>query len=92
MPVANRLKDRWNAWMAGGAICSEMEAAALYIVASTLHVRAGGIMRIMGHFDQSPVSPEEDAASGTLDDLLAAAVAGMREIIARDRETAGVAA
>ena len=92
MPVANRLKDRWNAWMAGGAICSEMEAAALYIVASTLHVRAGGIMRIMGHFDQSPVSTEEDAASGTLEDLLAAAIAGMREIIARDREAAGVAA
>ncbi|QMU97121.1 nucleoside phosphorylase [Microbacterium esteraromaticum] len=41
MPMARRLQERWSAWMAGGAICSEMEAAALYIVASTLRVRAG---------------------------------------------------
>lgn len=89
MPVANRLKERWSAWMAGGAICSEMEAAALYIVAATLHVRAGGIMRILGHWDQSPQTAEEEAASGTLDDLLLAAVAGMRQIIKQDREGVG---
>ena len=33
MPVAARLQERWHAWMAGGAICSEMEAAALYAFA-----------------------------------------------------------
>lgn len=90
MPVANRLKERWNAWMAGGAICSEMEAAALYIVASTLRVRAGGIMWILGHYDQAPMTPAEEAAAGSLDDLLIAAIAGMRQIIAQDR--AGAAA
>lgn len=87
MPVANRLKDRWTAWMAGGAICSEMEAAALYIVAATLRVRAGGIMMILGHHDMAPMTPEEEAA-GSLDNLLPAAIAGMRELISRDRETA----
>lgn len=91
MPVANRLKDRWTAWMAGGAICSEMEAAALYIVAATLRVRAGGIMMILGHHDMAPMTPEEEAA-GSLDNLLPAAIAGMRELIARDHETAGAAA
>jgi uridine phosphorylase len=89
MPVANRLKERWSAWMAGGAICSEMEAAALYIVAATLHVRAGGIMWILGHSDQSALTPEEEAAVGTLDDLLVAAIAGMRQVISQDRELAG---
>jgi uridine phosphorylase len=85
MPVAGRLKERWSAWMAGGAICSEMEAAALYIVAATLRVRAGGIMMIMGHSDQSPMT-EEELARGDLGNLLPAAIAGMRELIARDRE------
>jgi uridine phosphorylase len=85
MPVAGRLKERWSAWMAGGAICSEMEAAALYIVAATLRVRAGGIMMIMGHPDQSPMT-EEEFARGDLGNLLPAAIAGMRELIARDRE------
>ena len=84
MPVAQRLKDRWTAWMAGGAICSEMEAAALFIVAATLRVRAGGIMLILGHYDQSPMTPEEQAR-GSMDNLLPAAIAGMRELIAADR-------
>ena len=87
MPVAPRLRDRWAAWMAGGAICSEMEAAALYIVASTLRVRAGGIMLILGHHDQSPMT-EEEWARGSMDNLLPSAIAGMRELIARDREAA----
>lgn len=85
MPVARRLQDRWSAWMAGGAICSEMEAAALYIVAATLRVRAGGIMLILGHHDQSPMT-EAELERGSLDTVLSAAIAGMRELIARDRE------
>lgn len=87
MPVAGRLRDRWSAWMAGGAICSEMEAAALYIVAATLRVRAGGIMLILGHHDQSPMT-EEELERSSLDTVLSAAIAGMRELIARDREAA----
>src|SRR5690606_9555701 len=84
MPVGPRLQERWEAWMAGGAICSEMEAAALYIVAATLRVRASGIMKIFGHWDQAPMT-EEEMAETPLDDLLAAAIAGMREMIAQDR-------
>ncbi len=87
MPVASRLKERWAAWMAGGAICSEMEAAALYIVAATLRVRAGGIMMILGHHDMAPMTQEEETR-GSLDNLLPAAIAGMRDLIARDRERA----
>ncbi len=85
MPVANRLKDRWAAWIGGGAICSEMEAATLYIVASVLRVRAGGVMMVMGHPDQSPMTPEEWDVS-KVENLLPVAIAGMREIIRRDKE------
>ena len=85
MPVASRLQERWSAWMAGGAICSEMEAAGLYIVASTLGVRAGGIMMILGHPDQSPMT-EEEWAAGAVPNVLPAAIAGMRELIRQDKE------
>jgi len=87
MPVAKQLQDRWAAWMAGGAICSEMEAAALYIVAATLGVRAGGIMMIAGHHDMAPMTAEEEKAIA-IDNLLPTAVEGVRELIARDREAA----
>jgi len=84
MPVAERLANRWNAWTAGGALCSEMEAGTLYIVASVLGVRSGGIMMVMGHPDQSPMSPAEWEAS-KVEHLLPVAIEGMREIIRRDR-------
>jgi uridine phosphorylase len=87
MPVASRLQERWSAWMAGGAICSEMEAAGLFIVASTLGVRAGGIMMILGHPDQSPMT-EDDWKAGAVENVLPSAIAGMREIIRTDREAA----
>jgi uridine phosphorylase len=84
MPIASRLKERWTAWMAGGAICSEMEAAPLYIVASVLRVRAGGLMMVMGHPDQTPMTPAEWEAS-KVENLLPVAIEGMREIIRRDK-------
>lgn len=84
MPVAARLHDRWGAWRAGGALCSEMEAAALYVVAATLGVRAGGIMAVAGHPDQRPMTAQEEAAL-SLDRLLSAAIAGLRQLIANDR-------
>ena len=87
MPVADRLRQRWAAWMAGGAICSEMEAAALYIVAATLRVRAGGIMMVAGHPDQRPMTPEEDARCG-LDPLLRAAIEGVKVLIDTDQTSA----
>ena len=83
MPISGRLLERWSAWMAGGAICSEMEAASLYIVASVLRVRASGLMMVMGHPDQSPMTADEWAASD-IENLLPVAIEGMREIIRRD--------
>jgi len=43
-PNAARLKERWAAWQKGNAVCSEMEAAALFIISSIRGVRAGAIM------------------------------------------------
>jgi uridine phosphorylase len=84
MPVASRLQERWKAWMAGGAICSEMEAAGLYIVASTLGVRAGGIMMILGNPDQTPMT-EAELKAGAVENVLPAAIEGMRELIRQDK-------
>lgn len=84
MPVAKRLQERWTAWMAGGALCSEMEAATLYIVASSIGKRAGGVMMIAGHPDQRPMTAEE---TGRLDleVLLRTAIEGLKVLIETDR-------
>jgi uridine phosphorylase len=43
-PVSYWLMNRWEAWIACGALGSEMETAALFTVANTLHVRAGAVL------------------------------------------------
>jgi uridine phosphorylase len=84
MPIAKRLQERWAAWMAGGAICSEMEAAPQYIVAATLGVRAGGLMMIAGHPDQRPMT-EEERSRLDLDLAIRTAVEGLKVLIEADR-------
>lgn len=74
MGVAKDLLERWKAWEIGGALCSEMEASALFVIASMLRVRAGGVMMVHG---KEPMPP--------LDILLETAVQGLREIIAADK-------
>lgn len=43
-PVSYELINRWNAWVQGGALASEMESATLYIVGSSLGVRVGTVL------------------------------------------------
>ena len=77
MPLAGELEDRWAAWVAGGAISSEMEAAAIFIISSIHRVRAGGVMRMWmdGTEDTDPQNTE----------LLGTAVDALRVLIRDDR-------
>ncbi len=44
MGVSYELCDKWSAWIKGGALCSEMESAALFVVSSNLGLHAGTIL------------------------------------------------
>ena len=43
MPVSCELEQKWNAWLRLGCKASEMESAALFVVASYLKVRCGSV-------------------------------------------------
>jgi uridine phosphorylase len=87
MPVEDRLKERWKAWVAGGAISSEMEAASIFIIASIYRKRAGGVM-LLG----AGVSDEE-RTEGSLDEIehfdvkraVLVAIEGLKVLIEADR-------
>lgn len=83
MPVAAELTARWSAWKAGGALCSEMEAAAIFVVATTRGLRAGGLMLVAGNQELSNAEPARDEEH--IAALAGAAIAGLRKLIARDR-------
>lgn len=44
MPTSYELESKWEAWIKAGALASEMETAALYIVSSLLNVKAGAVL------------------------------------------------
>ncbi len=82
MPVANHLLDRWKAWKMGGAICSEMEAASIFILSSIHRVRAGGIMLIMANQEST------DPNIGVVHDLnpmIQTAIESVKLMIEKDR-------
>ncbi|MEW6650290.1 MAG: uridine phosphorylase [Chloroflexota bacterium] len=84
MPLAGELKARWNAWVAGGAICSEMEAAAIYILASIYRKRAGGVMTVVGS-DASTLIGRKTSP----DVMIHVAVEALKRLIALDRREMG---
>ena len=72
MPLYPQLKANWEAWIAGGALCSEMEAATLFIVASCLRARAGAIL-------------QAGSTHHSVEPLCRAAVDGIRLLIEQDK-------
>ena len=83
MPVGPRLRERWDAWVKGGCLVSEMACATLFLVGATRRVRTGGVMMIMGHHDFAPMTEAEKDAS-KVENLIPVAIEGMRQVIAAD--------
>jgi len=81
MPVDKRLLERWKAWVQGGTICSEMEAATIFILSSIYRKRAGGIMLI--GWNQEGENPDEHVSD--LDPLIKTAIESVKILIEKDK-------
>jgi len=88
MPVSDQLKKRWNAWVAGGAICSEMESAVIFILSSIHRKRAGGVMMMMGTGVGLPQTEEEEILFHG-DRATRTAVEALKILIEKDRAVDG---
>lgn len=84
MPIANALTERWRGWCKAGALASEMEAAALFIVAIVLRARAGCLLLAAANVERAKETGEfriaEDVAI-----LVRAAVEGLRVLVRWDK-------
>ena len=85
MPIADELTAKWKAWKAAGALTSEMESAALMIVAQVLHVRCGAVLNVLWNADNddAPAIPPDAAERG-----VRAAVEAIRILIREDHAKA----
>jgi uridine phosphorylase len=85
MPVSYELLNKWEAWKRMGCKASEMESAALFIIAQHLRVRAGSDFLVVGNQEReaagldSPVVTDTEAAIKT-------AVGALHRLIKMDRE------
>ena len=68
MPVSYELLNKWQAYIKMGALCSEMESAALFIVGSYLRARVGSVLLVMANQEReraglpNPVVHDTDMA------------------------------
>jgi uridine phosphorylase len=82
MPAGERLRYRWRAWIQGGALCSEMEAATIFVLASILRKRAGCVAVVAGNQERDGKVSDE---SFSLAPLILTAVQALRLLIVQDR-------
>lgn len=84
MPVADELNSKWNSFIKCGALASEMESAALYIIGSIRRVRVGSVILAVANQMRekaglaNPQTFDTEAAIST-------AVEALRVLIKRDK-------
>lgn len=84
MPVRGELKSKWQAWLDCGALASEMESAALFVVAAARRVRVGTVLLVLGNQTRRAKGLEDIQCHDTEQAVRVAADA-MRRLIKRDK-------
>ena len=85
-PVGYELLNKWEAWKQLGCLASEMESAALFIVAASQKVRAGSCMLVMANQEREKLGLENPVVRDT-DRAVQVAVGALRKLIQKDRKS-----
>lgn len=85
MPVSYELLNKWEAWKRLGCKASEMESAALFIVASHLKVRCGSNFLVMGNQERNALGMENPIVHDT-ELPIKVAIEAIRILIEEDKE------
>ena len=84
-PVGYELMAKWEAWKQLGCLASEMESATLFVVAASLHVRAGSVFLVMANQERAKLGLDNPVIHDT-DAAIRAAVEAIRTVMAADRQ------
>lgn len=85
MPVSYELNNKWNAWIECGALASEMESAALFIVGGVRRVRVGTVLLVIANQTRRERGLEDSQVYDT-ENAVKVAVEAMRKLIKKDKE------
>lgn len=84
MPVSYELLSKWEAWKRLGVLASEMESAALFVVASALGCRCGSCFHVVWNQEREKAGLDQDMSEDTSNSVRVA-VEALRTIIKKDR-------
>jgi len=85
------LTRRWEQWVAGGAVSSEMESATLFILSSIYRKRASAVNVMVAKDEHLPNDPTSKALFHG-DNAIRIAVDGIKLLIKQDRAAAAAKA
>ncbi|MCI5649801.1 MAG: uridine phosphorylase [Fusicatenibacter sp.] len=84
-PVGYELQSKWEAWKRMGCLASEMESAALFIVAGYLRARAGSCFLVVANQEREKIGLTNPVVHDT-DLAIRVAVGAIRELILHDQK------
>lgn len=84
LPNSHELLAKWDAWLKLGTKASEMESAALYIVAAYLHVRCGSVFLTVANQERAKAGLENKQAHDT-QGAIETAIEALRILINEDQ-------
>ncbi|MGI6017752.1 MAG: uridine phosphorylase [Marvinbryantia sp.] len=84
-PVSYELLNKWEAWLRMGCKASEMESAALFIVANYLRVRCGSTFLVVGNQERAKAGLENPIVHDT-EAAISSAVEAIRIMIKKDKK------
>lgn len=85
MPIADELLSRWETWKRLGVKASEMESAAMFVVADALGARCGSCFHVIWNQEREAAGLDQDMSEDT-SAAVRVAVEGLKRIILQDRE------
>ena len=84
MPVSYDLINKWEAWKRLGVLASEMESAALFVVAARLGARCGSAFSVVVNQEREILGMDNPKLHDT-EDAIRVTVQALRNLIAIDR-------
>lgn len=84
MPVSTRLMNDWNSWIKCGALASEMESAALFIVGGVRKARVGSVLAVVGNQTRRELNLPDEIIHDT-DYAIKIAIEAIKLLIKQDK-------
>ncbi|MBR2048083.1 MAG: uridine phosphorylase [Oscillospiraceae bacterium] len=83
-PVYYDLLQKWESWKRLGVKASEMESAALFVVADALHVRCGSCFHVIWNQEREAAGLDQDMTHDT-SGAIKVGIEALKKIIAQDK-------